>query len=165
MPSRPNGARLTILTRGLPTSAPCSIPLRFWTTTPATNWMAEPVAIGSSTSCSAMRSAASTAILRRATGRINWKNSWHLSPRAGSLARACCAAVGGGRFQLPLHPLLKQRQHGCLLGGQGGQRIAQFLFRPSLQRLDQRSIQVRIDNRGVNITLAADCLRVAQSLC
>ena len=57
------------------------------------------------------------------------------------------------------HSLLQQRQDGGLLRRQARNTPAQLGFRAVLERLEQRAIHVSIDNRGVDVALAADRLR------
>ena len=68
------------------------------------------------------------------------------------------------RAHLPFHSLLEERQHRRLFRRQPRERLPQFRFRALLQGCDQRTIHVGVDDRRMDVALAADRLGVSQSL-
>src|SRR5579872_5441052 len=66
--------------------------------------------------------------------------------------------------RLALEALLQEGQHGGLLGGQVMQRARQLLLDAAAERLQQRAVEVGVDDGRVDVALAADGLGVAQAL-
>jgi len=58
----------------------------------------------------------------------------------------------------------QEGHHGDFLGLQAVARIGQFFFRSLLQRLQQASVQIAVEDRRMDVALAADGRRIAEHL-